>query len=106
MLANVCESDIRVRLRDSLIGRLQGSNPAASAQPKNLNGAGARSFARNLEDLNAPEETNDKSLQLSRIVEGIIGVENETGAAEKAPLSAPLIAPTAGVNPTKTFFAT
>ena len=77
-------SRTRVRLRDSLIGRFQSNVTTAKSS--------SRSFARNLDEVNAPEDSNDKNLQLSRIVEGIIGVENETGS-DKVPASAPLIAP-------------
>ena len=88
-------SRARVRLRDSQIGRFQTGNvnttsPAAGPLPANK--TSTRSFARNLEDVNASEDTNDKNLQLRRIVEGVIGVDNETGN-DKFPSSAPLIAP-------------
>ena len=84
-------SRTRVRLRESLIGRFQGVASNVT-QVKNFNAA--RSFARNLDEVNATAEvSNDKSVQLSRIVEGTIGVENETGI-DKPPLSSPLIAST------------
>ena len=79
----------RVRVRDSILGRFQVAAPtnvSSSVQPKNANAA--RSFARNLDEVNAPEDTNDKDLQLNRIVEGIIGVENETGG-QRVPPSGP-----------------
>jgi len=84
-------SRTRVRLRESHIGRFQGV-ASNFTQAKNFNAA--RSFARNLDEVNSPAEvSNDKSVQLSRIVEGTIGVENDTGS-DKTPLSAPLIAQT------------
>jgi hypothetical protein len=79
-------SRARVRIRDPQIGRFQnGSSPR--------NASSTRSFARNLDEANEPEESNDRNVQLSRIVEGVVGVDNETGN-EKIPDSAPLIAPT------------